>query len=367
MAMQKNGFEGLYHGPRKKVKRWSSKKKGPYPEEAELRLMLLQKSLDTLLSLPNIHRCTITDRDRDENEFTLPTTAIPFVSAAWRASSTTLQYLHLDILAEMLEDVLSPDLTFESLKRLEVDLSILYRSTDTMGIISSTLVPFINRHHNLLQTFAFRTKEHLPLKQMFAQLELMPHLRSLTVSHGYVSTRQTDTSGLRDFLAKHAEALRTLSLSFHALGTNLVLDPSMTDWSEQPFLRVPYEALSKLSFQFFDFPEGFEDQLPQILDGFWNKSVKSLQLRMNSPDHNLKTEDIRKVFGKVPEEVKLEALSLRVNRLNLDFFDTLSDLLPHLIELELEIPFDEQSTSLTLNNSEDRKVSIKLCHGYHFL
>ena len=162
---------------------------------------------------------------------------------------------------------------------------------------------------------------------------LVSRLASFETVQGYVSSLQTDTSGLHEFLRRHTETLRSLSLSFYALGLNLVLDPLMEDWDKQPCFHVTYPDLARLAFSLHDFPEGFGAKIQRSLESFWSPTLRHLDCPMV-----LNLEDAQSIFS---TERSLQSLSIQTKVIGPDLFDVLSAKIPLLNRLEIQLVHDE--------------------------
>ncbi|KAF5331929.1 hypothetical protein D9611_008934 [Ephemerocybe angulata] len=344
--VKRREFDTIYtssHGKRRPRRGRKDKK---YSEDEASRLMLLQRTLDVIRALPNIQSCVVHDRRVERGKYipasdALCRTAIPFVVGAWfsRTSSNSLRSLALDVSAEAVGDLLhtAQDVHFASLEEVNIDFRMVYRSTDAMEPLLGAVVPFVNRHCGTLRRFHFRTREHLPLCRMFRGLKPMLNLKELEVSQGYVSTLQTETVGLQEFLKAHAETLMTLCLEFVALGSNLVLDPAMEEWDLQPCLHVSYTKLRTFRFGLHGFPEDFSEKVRLSLQDIWSPSLRRLVLDVIDPP--LKAADVDGIFSTVPadQDVQLASLSLVVDDITPGLLEALDNRFSFLQNVDVEI------------------------------
>jgi len=253
--------------------------------------------------------------------------AIPLALAAWSVSSSTLHHLDLRVSVENLPDIIPPTLVFPHLSHLTVELRIVYRSSDAMAHILGTLLPFLNRSSPTLTSFALLTREHLPLKELYTKLSVMPKLRSFVAMQGYVSTLQTDTSGLHDFLSRHSDALHSLSLSFYSLGSGIILDPEMEGWTEQEFLRVSLPNLTSLTLGLYDFPAHFGEKIRKSLQGLSIPELRHLYLPMPLP-----LLELEEIFQ---DGMDIQVLTLNCTSIEAALFDLVASKLPRLLHLDL--------------------------------
>ncbi|RXW21428.1 hypothetical protein EST38_g4437 [Candolleomyces aberdarensis] len=293
---------------------------------------MLQETLNVIRSLPDLQKCIIQGSFPAPGHGSSYGIAFPLVLAAWSASKSTMRSLELEVPVEVLSDILPAGLAFDGLEHFGINLNITYRSTDAMEMLLSTMLPFISHHQSTIRSFALRTCEHLHLTPFFESLPSIPLLRNLEVEQGYVSTLQTNTTGLHDFLTKHAEQLKYLTLLFHGLGLHLVRDKLMEDWPQQPCLHVSYPSLNKLTFGLHNFPEGFGEKIQKSLDDFWTPKLQHLKLPMT-----LEVDQVDVIFSNIPQDVELVSLSLAVESLNPGLFDALSTRLPHLADLDIDV------------------------------
>ncbi|KAJ2912287.1 hypothetical protein MD484_g8131, partial [Candolleomyces efflorescens] len=330
-SLSKNGLDAVYYNLSQKQKKKSKKKAGKLAE-AESSLVLLQETLNVIRAIPELQRCVIQGAFPAPGHGSSYGIAFPLVLAAWSASKSTMRALELEVPVEVLSEILPPQLAFDGLEHFGINLNITYRSTDAMEMLLSTMVPFISRHQSTIRSFALRTSEHLHLTPFFKSLPSIPLLRDLEIEQGYVSTLQTDTIGLHDFLIRHAEQLKNLTLLFDGLGLHLVRDKLMEDWPQHPCLHVSYPNLHRLSFGLHNFPQDFGEKIQQSLDDFWTPKLRHFKLAVN-----LEADQVDIVLSKIPKDVELASLSLAVETLEPELFDTLSTRLPHLVDLEVEV------------------------------
>ena len=159
----------------------------------------------------------------------------------------------------------------------------------------------------------------------------MPRLASLSLTQGYVSTLQTDTSGLHRFLTVHADTLTSLKLVFQALGKPYVKDPLMEGWFKQPCLEVALPHLRTLEFGLWDFPSSISTLLDTYLKQY-SDSLTSLIINNKPPPTY---EDLSNIVTGFGASGVLRYLDIGVSTVPSKIFDLLSINLPSLHALSL--------------------------------
>ncbi|EDR06717.1 uncharacterized protein LACBIDRAFT_299840 [Laccaria bicolor S238N-H82] len=257
--------------------------------------------------------------------------ATPLIDFAWQACSPALRRVHFDFPLDVMKCVLTSNFHLPNLEELSVRFSITYRTTDSGQVIITNLVPFVNNHHLTLQKLTLFTHEHFHLAPFFHQLSRMPRLASLSVTQGYVSTLQTDTSGLHSFLTLHADTLTSLKLVFQALGKPYVKDPLMEGWFKQPCLEVALPHLRTLEFGLWDFPSSISTLLDTYLKQY-SDSLTSLIINNKPPPTY---EDLNNIVTGFGASGVLRYLDIGVSTVPSKIFDLLSINLPSLHALSL--------------------------------
>jgi hypothetical protein len=256
----------------------------------------------------------------------------PLINIAWQACSSALRRVHFDFPLDVMKCVLPSNLHLPNLEEFSVRFSVTYRTTDSEEVITTNLVPFVNNHHLTLRKLTLFTHEQCHLASFFLQLSRMPCLRSFSLIQGYVSTLQTDTSGLHRFLTVHAGTLTSLKLVFQSLGKPYVEDPRMREWFKQPCLEVALPLLRTLEFGLWDFPSSFSTLLGTYLKQY-NDSLTSLIINNKPP---LTYEDLKNIVTGFGASGVLRYLEVGVSMVPYyKIFDLLSINLPGLHALSL--------------------------------
>ncbi|TFK27861.1 hypothetical protein FA15DRAFT_753881 [Coprinopsis marcescibilis] len=326
-AKLQGGVENVYLRPPGSKRRLF--RKGDNGKKSSQSLDYLHSLVRMVVGLTNVQEF-IVEYHPDEDSLRKFNVAIPFVLAGWEAFGAHLRTLNLAVPIETLEDILLTDLSIPHLETLEVQIFLVYRTTDPLPILDSVLAPFINAHRQTLRCISIQTHQHLHLTPMLKALQHFPLLRSFTIVQGFVSTLQTDTSGLHQFLSQHSTQLTTFRVFFHALATKLTIDPLMAHWFAQPFLHVPLPSLSRLDLGLIDFPTTFPERLrDSYLQQYWTY-ISHLGLRMQ-----LAVADIDTVLSNIPADNVIRSLHVNVVLLTPELLDVLSARLPNLHELEI--------------------------------
>jgi hypothetical protein len=255
----------------------------------------------------------------------------PLIDIAWQACSSALRRVHFDFPLDVIKCVLPSNLHLPNFEEFSVRFSVTSRTTDSEEVVITNLVPFVNNHHQTLQKLTLFTHEHFALASFFHQLSRMPRLTSFSLTQGYVSSLQTDTSGLHRFLTVHAGTLISVKLVFQALGKPYVKAPLMREWFKQPCLKVALPHLRTLEFGLWDFPSSFSTPMGTYLKQY-NDSLTSLIIN-NKP--LLTYEDLNNIVTGFGAPGVLRYLDIGVSKVPGKIFDLLSINLPSLHVLSL--------------------------------
>jgi hypothetical protein len=255
----------------------------------------------------------------------------PLINIAWKACSSVLRTVYFDFPLDVMKCVLPSNLHLPNLEEFSVRFSIKYRTTDSEEVIITNLLPFVNNHHLTLQKLTLFTRGRCHLAPFFRQLSRMPRLTSFSLTQGYISTLQTDTSGLHRFLTVHAGTLTSLKLVFQALGKPYVKDPLVGEWFEQPCLEVALPYLRTLEFRLWRFPSSFSTLLGTYLKQY-NHSLTSLIIHNLQP---LTYQDLKNIVIGFGVSGVLRCLEVDVSTVPCKIFDLLSINLPGLHALNL--------------------------------
>jgi len=171
----------------------------------------------------------------------------PFLRNAILSIVTNLRSLILNIPLEAYWDTLDLNLHFPNLEHFEFTVYIMYFTTDHGKILGEVLAPFVNRHTTLTSLSILfddvvswmRISYAFDFPALFRSLTHLPCLSTLHVRLYLTGPKQTDLSGLCQFLQQNTGTLRTLTLH---LMTNLHFGYRDTGFNDlSPYImHTPY-------------------------------------------------------------------------------------------------------------------------------
>ncbi|KAF8656955.1 hypothetical protein AX16_002310 [Volvariella volvacea WC 439] len=300
--------------------------------------------------------------------------ALPVLRSAWSTFGDVLTELNIDVPLQGLSNFLDESLTFTSLRAFSIRLTKMPQSTlsSSTEIISHKIIPFMNNHVYTLEKLSMTTIEGFDFSAFLPSLQHFPYLAKVHISHPFVSLQQTNTSGLRYFLAIHSGCMKDLNLQFHLPPNTIPKIPSSASWYSQDFFRVYLNSLESLELSLRGNP-GDATSVLSYLDTL-KSTLTSLTLR----DHPFSLQEVRPLVRLFQHTGILRSLTIEVAYITPQLLDVFAVGLPSIQRLTLTCeaftdegpsqnrPFDSPVLQHQLFCSSLRKRDYSLWRLQHF-
>ncbi|KAJ3516806.1 hypothetical protein NLJ89_g896 [Agrocybe chaxingu] len=212
-------------------------------------------------------------------------------AAGWQAFGRSLRVLELRVPLEDLALVLplpEDGVVLECLEKVSLSIIRASLTTNEEIVLRSTVLPFLRTYRNTLRSLALDVQEHTNLSPFLSSLALPPtrmrFLSSFFLARPFISTEQTDFSGLHAFLLAHNEHLTSLSLKMNATFTHHATPEVF--FSHQSFaLALP--ILQHLSIHLAHFPSGHAGGIIPYIHQFAQTLVSLTLQGQFWPDHRV--------------------------------------------------------------------------------
>ncbi|CAA7267001.1 unnamed protein product [Cyclocybe aegerita] len=209
----------------------------------------------------------------------------------WQAFGKSLRVLELRVPLEDLALVLPAPcsgVVLECLERVSLRVVRASLTANEETVLRSTVLPFLQTSRHSLRSLALDVQEHTNLSPFLSSLALLPtrmrSLSSFSLAQPFVSTDQTDFSGLHGFLLAHSEHLTSLSLKMNATFTHHATPEAF--FSHKSFaLALP--VLQHLSIHLAHFPVGYADGMIPYIHQFAQTLVSLTLQGQFWPDHRV--------------------------------------------------------------------------------
>lgn len=125
------------------------------------------------------------------------------ITACWPICAANLTTLSLYLPLEEIHLILLPHITLLQLEKISITLHIFCPTSEPNKLIQKSILPFLINHGSTLQLLKLEAQEKMDMSSILTDLQHMPWLNSLHVSHHFVSWELTSFVGHHQFLEAH--------------------------------------------------------------------------------------------------------------------------------------------------------------------
>jgi hypothetical protein len=203
-------------------------------------------SLDAVDNLTSVTTLVILLSSLDDPKFHPLKRAI--LDNRWTTFACSLRHLSLDSPLEDLEDIIPRDIKLVHLERFDLNIKILYRTSDAEALMCKIILPFLTSHTDTLETLVLDAEENFNLSSFLMKVPHIPRLSSFRLRQVFSGLDFTKLSGHHHFLQTNQAHLRDLDMSFPTWY------PTVEVWFMQAWCRVRLPQLRSLTLFLPNFP-----------------------------------------------------------------------------------------------------------------